>query len=328
MNEKELPILIVGAGSIGERHIRNLLSLGFTNISVYRQRNLPLRTIDAEKIRVLTNWKEVESLQPKIAFITSPTAFHLEQAISCAELGAHLFIEKPISHCIDEEGFAGLSKVIEQNQLHLHVGYMMRYHPLLLKVRRAVQDNTYGQLISFHSHWGEYLPDWHPWEDYRNSYAARRELGGGAALTLSHDLDVALWITGSPLAEYHILKSYKNTLEIDVEGSADVLLKFQDSTIGQVHLNFVQRNPERRYSYRFEEATLNIDFFQNQMVVFKDGIEKVISIPEFDRNDLFIAQTKSFMNAIKLPDQQWNSAQLRDSETILAICNEKPLSSK
>jgi predicted dehydrogenase len=153
-------------------------------------------------------------------------------------------------------------------------------------------------------------------------------LGGGAALTLSHDLDVALWITGSPLEEYKILKSNKNTLEIDVEGSADVLLKFEDSTIGQVHLNFVQRNPERRYSYRFDGATLNIDFFKNNMTVFKAGKEEVLSIPEFDRNDLFVAQTRAFMHAIKFPNQQWNSSQLKDSETILAICNEKSLIGK
>ena len=325
MSRKDAPILVVGAGSIGERHIRNLLALGYTNINICRQTNFPLRTISGEQARILTEWKDVEMLHPQIAFITSPTSFHLEQALACARLGAHLFIEKPLSHSLDVSGLQQLRKSLTQYNLHVQVGYMMRYHPLLKVVRQAVIDKRFGELISFHSHWGEYLPDWHPWEDYRTSYAARKDLGGGATLTLSHDLDVAMWITGSPLKAYQIIKSYKNNLEIDVEGTSEVLMAFQDGAIGQVHLNFVQRNPERRYEYRFDKATMLVDFFQNSLVTWEGKKKSKQVLPEFDRNDLFFDQTRSFMKALEKPSQEFNEAQLKTSETILAICSEQPL---
>ena len=325
MSPDNPPILIIGAGSIGERHIRNLLELGYSNIHAYRQRNLPLRTISPEKVRILTDWKDVQALQPNMAFVTSPTAFHLEQALACAQLGAHLFVEKPLTHLPDRSGISNLRNIVARKNLHLQVGYMMRHHPLLREVREAARDQRYGSLISFHSHWGEYLPDWHPWEDYRTSYAARKDLGGGVALTLSHDLDVALWIAGSRLKEYYIAKSHKNALEIDVEGSAEVLLTFEDETLGQVHLNFVQRNPERRYEYRFEHATMYIDFFRNLLSVQGGSETREPILEGFDRNDLFLEQTKAFMRAVQAPNQEYNEGQLLDSETILAICSGEPL---
>jgi predicted dehydrogenase len=278
-------------------------------------------------VSVLTEWDAVEALKPEIAFITSPTAFHMEQAIACAKLGTHLFIEKPLASQLDPEAMALLKKEVSNRKLHLQVGYMMRYHPLLKKVREAVSDSRHGNLISFHSHWGEYLPDWHPWEDYRLSYAARRDLGGGAALTLSHDLDVALWVSQAALNSYHILKSPLKPLEIDVDGSTDILLRFQNGTIGHVHLNFVQQNPERHYEYRFENATLKVDFFANTLTILQGNEKEQKVLEGFDRNDLFLDQTNAFLEALSSPNTDYSLGQLSISETILSICNEKPLPS-
>lgn len=325
MTGESQSILIIGAGSIGERHIRNLISLGHKNIFVYRQRNLPLRTIEREQVTVLTEWATVEQLSPQVVFITSPTSFHLQQAIACAKLGAHLFIEKPLASELDDNAINQLQKILVEQGKHLQIGYMMRYYPLLRQVRQAVIDGRYGQLISFHSHWGEYLPDWHPWEDYRTSYAARKDLGGGVALTLSHDLDVALWITGSPLKAYQMLKSHKNSLDIDVEGAADILFHFEDETIGHVHLNFVQRNPERYYEYRFDQATIRVNFFEHSFTIYQGKEKRVEKLEGYDRNDLFLAQTIDFLQSIEKPDQAYNEEQLFTSRKILAICAEKPL---
>lgn len=325
MTKEGLTILIIGAGSIGERHIRNLLTLNYQNIFVFRQRNLPLRSVDPKRVTILTEWIEVEKLLPEVVFITSPTAFHLKQAIDCAKLGAHLFIEKPLGSVLEDNAINKLQEILAQHQRHIQVGYMMRYYPLLQKVKQAIETDQYGHLISFHSHWGEYLPAWHPWEDYRTSYAARRDLGGGVALTLSHDIDTALWMAGSPLKNYHIIKSYKNQLDLEVEGAAEILFHFDNEVVGHVHLNFVQRNPERIYEYRFDQATVKIDFYEHSLTIYYNDSKTLEKMDGYDRNDLFLAQTKDFMQRIDQPEQQFNQDQLFTSKSILAICEHKPL---
>ncbi len=188
---RNVPILICGAGSIGERHIRNLWSLGFENLLVYRQRNLPFRDIADAEVQVILDWNDVLLLQPEIAFICTPTSQHMRQTIDCVSNNMHVFAEKPLSH--DLEHFEELTELIKSKKKILQVAYMMRFHPLIKHVKQAVDEKLYGKLMTMNSHWGSYLPDWHPWENYKESYAAKKSLGGGVALTLCHDIDLALW---------------------------------------------------------------------------------------------------------------------------------------
>ncbi|HOY94190.1 MAG TPA: Gfo/Idh/MocA family oxidoreductase, partial [Catalimonadaceae bacterium] len=95
---KQDPVLVIGGGSIGERHIGNLLTLGYTNIVVLRSRNLPFRTVDASKVTIVTDWESALALKPRAAFICTPTSLHISQAIKCAENGISILAEKPLSH--------------------------------------------------------------------------------------------------------------------------------------------------------------------------------------------------------------------------------------
>ncbi len=316
MMQKTDYCLIIGAGSIGERYIRNLWALGYKNIVVLRTRSLPFRDIGDASVTVVTSWKEVEQLKPIVAFVCNPTAMHLKSAMECAGRGIHVLVEKPLSHTV--EGFDLLAQKVRDKNILVHVGYMMRHHPLLKNVYEMVTSKPYGKLLQLQSYWGEYLPDWHPWEDYRTSYAAKRELGGGAALTLSHDLDLACWIAGGKLTEYKRVFNLSSPLEVDVESGADFLLQYDTGVVANVHLNFFQRSKERWYKYVFEDAVIFIDFFKSEMIIRDAAGERSERLEHFDRNDLFIEQIQYFFDSLNQPEK--SAVSIAESKQIITLC--------
>ncbi|GAB3170387.1 Gfo/Idh/MocA family protein [Telluribacter humicola] len=314
-------ILVLGGGSIGERHIGILWELGYRNIHLYRQRNLPFRTLDPARVQVFTDFERVADIAPKVAIICTPTALHVSQTLACVERGMHVLVEKPLSHT--SEGIQELRQAALKQQVLVQVAYMLRYHPLLQRVKHIIEDGTWGKLLSMQSYWGEYLPDWHPWEDYRTSYAARKELGGGAALTLSHDLDLLNWLAGCALDSWQTVKNYRSSLEVDVEAGADILLSYQSGTTAHCHLNFYERIPRRYYRFVLEEGTLELDYYAATLRLLRPTSSDVERIEGFDRNQLFVAQTRHFFDTLQNGNlTSHTQEQLDESETILKICNQ------
>jgi predicted dehydrogenase len=316
---KEKNILVIGAGSIGERHIRNLWQQGFHNIIVYRQRNAAFRDIADAKVTVITEWDALLALDIFAAIICTPTSQHLPQVYSCLQNGWHVLVEKPLSHLLfNTESFLSLIK--EKNTL-LQVGYMLRYHPLLQKVKELINTETYGKLINTQTYWGEYLPNWHPWEDYKDSYAAKVELGGGPALTLSHDIDIANWLSGADIKLVQSLKNYASSLEVETESLFDLNIAYENKSTAHVHANFCQRAAQRWYKIILDEAVIDIDYYASTLTI-NDGknIKKEV-IEGFDRNSLFIAQQEDFFDRINVNEHyEFSKQQLINAYNITKIC--------
>jgi predicted dehydrogenase len=311
-------ILIIGAGSIGERHIRNLLSLGYTNINVWRTRQLPLRTLSEQKVKVITREEDLDIIQPKVAFICTPTALHIEQAIACAKRGIHILIEKPLSDRL--EGVDQLKFLARQNNIYVKIGYMMRFHPLMVQLKEMIGQKAYGPLLSFTTHWGEYLPDWHPWEDYRISYAARKELGGGAGLTLSHDIDMVNWLTADTVEKFHALKNYVSSLEVDVEAGIDFLIKYRNGVTGHIHLNFFEKPANRFMLFVFEEGSVCFNYYKAVLKINTKQGAKEIRADNFDRNQLFMDQARTFFSELATFTVQDSIRNIEESELIIKMC--------
>ena len=317
---KSQPIVVFGAGSIGERHIRNLWQLGFRNIAVFRQRNLPFRDIADAKVTVIKTWEEVDKLKPIAAIITSPTSFHTTQTIECVKRNIHVLVEKPLSNTTED--FQELKNTIENRQVFVYVGYMMRFHPLVIKAKQIIDSKEYGDVISLQSKWAEYLPDWHPWEDYRTSYAAQKNLGGGVALTLSHEIDLCNFLSNSKVKTSYIQKNSKSKLEIDVESGADILIKYENDSTSNIHLNFYEKCKERFLRIVLDDASLIFDYFNSTLTIktnFQDDI--VFTEKDFDRNDMFVEQTKYFFSKLDSFTSEESLLQVDNSEQIIKICN-------
>jgi len=190
----ELKILIAGLGSIGRRHLRNLKTLGQGEIILFRTHQSTLPEDELEAFPVETDLETALSRKPDAVVIANPTALHMDVAISAAQAGCHLLIEKPIAPQWDEK-VAELRSIVSANDIRTLVGFQFRFHPVLSRIQELMK-GTIGHMLSFRVHWGEYLPGWHPWEDYRQSYAARKDLGGGVVNTLCHTLDYVRWLFG------------------------------------------------------------------------------------------------------------------------------------
>ena len=226
-------IFVVGPGSIGKRHLENARALGH----------------DAEAGRL----SDAESFGPEALVVASPTSAHLEALQWSVEHGVHAFVEKPLASSSD--GVAATLASAEAAGLTVAVGYNLRFHPALEAVRAAAHDGRIGRLLSVRAEIGQYLPDWHPEDDYRRSYAARAELGGGALLTLSHELDYVRWIAGE-VEDVRGLAVHVSSLELDVDDVAEVICRLTDGAVASIHMDFLDRSYNRRCRWVGERGTL------------------------------------------------------------------------
>jgi predicted dehydrogenase len=289
-------ILICGVGSIGERHIRNLLTLGYEDIILYRTSNSQLRSLD-QNFKTFNNLEEALLQKPDIAFITNPTSLHLNTAISCALAGCHLFVEKPLSNSL--EGVDKLNKIVIKKDLVCMTGFMYRYHPLIQKMKEITNSKILGELIWIRSSWGEYLPDWHPWEDYRTGYAAKDKLGGGPTATLSHDIDLAIWFSNSEVKKFVNFENHQSKLELETSHGNDILIKFYNGVTANIHVDFFQKPYHKEFEIVFTEGKLNFNYYNNKLyIISTDEKDKKIVMKDFNRNEMFLLEIKDFINAI------------------------------
>ena len=304
-------ILICGIGSIGERHLNNLLFLGYDDIILYRKNNFPLRTIKTD-FPVFKSLEKALDEKPDITFICNPTYLHVPTALLCAESGTHLFIEKPLSNNLID--LKKLKKILNDNNKKAMIGYMSRFNPCLLKGKEWIENGDIDEVIFARSQWGEYLPDWHPWEDYRKSYAANKIMGGGPALTLSHEIDTMLWFFGK-VKNAKGIGNYNSDLQIDSEHACDILITFDIGVTANIHLDFIQKPPVRNMEIVGKKGRIYFDYYKNEICRIPTSDEEkqcLYSAPtNFVRNHLYLEELKYFFHCLesnKTPYPDINSA--------------------
>ncbi len=307
-------ILIVGLGAIGQRHARNLRKLLGDDVDLIalRRRGGGVALSDEMRpqdgvlpeeslgIRVFSDLDEALAEKPDGAVIANPTSMHLETSAACLEAGCGLLIEKPLSHTWD--GVPEFVAAAESSAVPVAIGYQLRFHPLIERVRAIVRDETLGPVLSASSTYGEYLPDWHPYEDYRVSYAGRRDLGGGVLLTQIHDIDYLGWVLGWPTDVYSI-GGHFSSLEVDVDDTAASMWSciINGRTVPvQVQQDYVRRPAVRRLEMVMEQGGLHLDLLASHLLAWGPDGRCVVDehLRDFDRNDLFIAEMRNFLECL------------------------------
>ncbi|HUM28230.1 MAG TPA: Gfo/Idh/MocA family oxidoreductase [Anaerolineales bacterium] len=306
-----MKFLIAGLGSIGRRHFRNLIALGEKDIVLLRTRKATLPDDELAGYPVETDLAEaLKKHKPDAVVVANPTSLHLDVAIPAAEAGCHILLEKPVSHSLDR--LDQLEKAAAKSGSKILVGFQFRYHPTLNKARELIQSGALGKILTVHVHWGEYLPQWHPWEDYRQSYAARADLGGGVIVTLTHPLDYLRFLLGD-VASLWSFNGHLSALELNVEDFAEIGLKFSNGAVGGVHINYFQRPGVHKLEIVGTDGTMRWDNADGILHLFKmpapfgsysdlppAPVTESFSPPDgFERNQLFIAQTKHFIDIVR-----------------------------
>ena len=294
-----MKFVIAGLGSVGRRHLQNLMTLGEHDILLYRTDHSTLPDEELKEFPVETNLESALAQSPEAVIVSNPTALHMDVAIPAAEAGCHIFLEKPISHSLDQ--IEEFRSIIEHGGVKVLVGYQFRFHPGLQNIRRLIFDGAIGRPLSVRAHWGEYLPDWHPWEDYRQSYSSRADLGGGVILTLSHPIDYLRWLLGE-ITEVWAFTSQSKELKVDVEDTAEIGFRFKGGALGSLHLDYYQRPPDHHLEIVGVNGSIQWNYADGVIKVYRLKDQKWHTYPsprDFERNDMFLAQMKHFLDVIR-----------------------------
>lgn len=296
--------LVVGCGSIGTRHARNLSDLGI-DLSVFdldaaRQRRLA-SDVDASAPRSLEAALEDG---PDLAVIATPSHHHVEPATEAARAGSHLFVEKPLSN--DADGLDELLDVATENDLVTMVGSNFRFHPGIEAIHELLTEDSVGNVVSARIEAGSYLPDWHPDEDYRDLYSAKEGVGG-ALLDFIHELNYARWLFGDVEAVTAML-GRGSSLEIETEDTASLVARFEDDVLCEFHLDYVQRAYSRSCHVIGEAGTIRWDWDESAVRRYdprrETWVEEATWGDEWESNRMYVDEMEHFVRCVE-----------RDSET-------------
>lgn len=288
--------LICGLGSIGRRHLRNLVSLGQEDIVLLRTRTSTLPDEELDGLRVESDIERaLERWRPDAVIVANPTALHLQVAIPAAKAGCHLLIEKPVSCSM--EGIDILRQAVDHGGGLVLIGFQFRFHPGLQEAKRLLMEGVIGRPLTARAEWAEYLPDWHPWEDYRNSYAARKDLGGGVLLTLCHPFDYLRWLLGDVQGVRGVIASLGD-LGIGVEDTAEAILSHASGAISSVHLDYLGQPPRHRFEIDGTAGCLRWDNGDGAIHWWTTA-ERTWQVARppasFERNTMFLEEMRHFV---------------------------------
>ena len=289
-------ILIIGFGSIGQRHYKNLLKLGFNDVYIYDTDKV--KTVGKE-LKLIKKLNIAELGNFDVTFVCTPNNSHIKIANQCAQAGCHLFIEKPLSHNL--KGIDSLLKICKQKKLINMVGCNMRFHPGLKLVKNFLNKNKLGKIYSINHEFGYYLPYWRPKEDYQKNYAAKKASGGGIILDDIHEFDLLFYLNDyQPVTKSKFIFDKVSDLKIKTEDICFASFQFKNKVLGSVRCDYLQQNYSRNCKIVGEKGNLELDFEKNIVwLKNKQGSKKLFELKRSDNNDDYIEEIKYFLDCVK-----------------------------
>jgi len=302
-DKSSLKVLIIGFGSIGQRHYKNLLSLGYENVFVY--------DVDPKKIHdsrfTIQDLNEKTLKDFNVAFITNPTHLHVETALLAAKAGCNLFIEKPLSHNL--KGIKKLEKTVEKNKLISMVAANMRFHPALSFIKKYLEEEKLGKIYRISHEFGHFLPYWRPGADYKVGYAMKKETGGGILLDDIHEYDLLFWLLDfkDPI-ESHIIKNKTGNITEDSEDQATAIFLFPGGIIGTVTSDYLSQTYRRGLVIIGEKG--NITWSLKENIVWletKNGKKEIFGNKEYDLGEMYLREIEYFLDCVLKRKETENS---------------------
>lgn len=310
--------LLVGYGSIGRRHLQNLHALGVDDWAVVHTGSGTLPLEPPCPVRTYGDLQEaLDAEAPAFAVVANPTNLHVPTAVACLHAGASVLLEKPVAAALAEVGV--LERAAADGPGRVLVGFQFRFHSALRRIGELLGAGAVGAPLSARVIWAEHLPSWHPWEDYRRSYAARADLGGGVHHTISHPLDYLLMLFGEPISVMATLRE-DGPLGLGVPEAADVVARFAGGVAAQVHLDYWTRPTAHRVELSCTEGSIEWNYIAGTFRVWDAGTEAWHDEvhPGLEcRNELFVAEARHFLDVV---DGAAPFCTLRDGVNVVRLC--------
>lgn len=288
----------MGAGSIGKRHIRNAISIGINPDNIISLDTRDDRIDEVKKLGVKKTYKNFgEALKEDFdaAIVCSPTSMHIEQSIKLAQLKKHLLIEKPLDSKLD--GADELLKISKSNNLTVMIAYIFRFSPAIKFIKKKLNENIIGKILYFRGEFSEYLPDWHPYEDYRTFYMASKEQGGGSILDQCHIMDLSHHLIGEFESVIAINKKISN-LEIKADDLSELIVYHKNGVISSIHTDIFGRLHKKSIEIKGELGNIIWDFYKNEVTVYTSKDKKTEIYNQFNTNfnECYIEELKTFID--------------------------------
>jgi predicted dehydrogenase len=285
---------VIGNGSIGKRHIRNLITLGFEDIIL-------LRKIGKGNEYNCAEFNEMKAFlddQPDAIIIANPTSLHAEYLTQILDRNMHVMVEKPVLATMEE-----LQTIQKQLINYTAIGmtaYNMRFHPCVKETQRLIESGVLGKVYSSRFFVGQYLPDWRPNNDYSKSYSADKEMGGGVIFDLIHEIDLACFLVGEPRSNIAAEVDKLSDLQIQTEDIVEALYRSKRNCIVSIHLDYICQEYQRYIEIIGERCSLRADLYTNQIAVTSSVVDLDTKFfREFSRNDMYLEMLSSFVTCIE-----------------------------
>lgn len=298
-------VLVIGYGAIGKRHVDNLLKMKeIDKVTICSShldsfQNHP----EKERLNLLRSLDELSPMTSKerqfdFAIIANETYKHIETANTLAAFGINLFIEKPVSDSVTKA--ISLKKIAEKSDIKIYVGYNFRFLGALQYIKNQISKGVIGSLYFAEIEVGQHLPSWRPLSDYRGSYSARKEQGGGAALDLSHEIDYMRYLFGDPVS-WKIMKSKVSDLDINSEDIFKGIYQFSNGFLCSVNTDYLRHHKKRGINIVGSKGILGCDFVKKYIKMQKNSGE--ISLIEdahlFDVDESYKSELNNFIECIE-----------------------------
>ena len=311
-------ILIVGLGSIGQRHLRNLKLIepksNFYAIKSKKKKKTPLLNNfnqvlkgDIKKKYSLIYFNSISEIYKNnikidCAFVCTPSSKHITQVIELLNYNIHCFIEKPLGS--SSKKLSELESLLKRKKkIITMMGYQLRFNPLIKFLDKVIKKKSpIGKLLYANIHHGENIRDFHPYEDYRVSYAANKKLGGGIILTQIHEIDYFLHLFGDyKIINSTYISSKVSDLDIDVEdifSSNFLLKKNKNKMFCNINLNHFERPKKRKFYLIGSSGSLVTCFNTQKIEINKNGKKQILKF-NFKKNDIFMREIQFFISKVK-----------------------------
>ncbi len=319
-------ILICGLGSIGRRHLKVLKSLGDHHITALRS-GRSATSVSKTEIKPddeIYSINDLNGVKIDAALITNPTSHHIQAATEIAKMGIPMFIEKPLGNNLN--GIDELSKIVTEKNIPVSVGYNMIFHPAIIELKKNINEGKIGKVISAKSQFGTFMPGWHPYEDYKKSYAADPELGGGVVLTSIHEQNYLTDFFGD-VTEVKAMEVGGDVIGINSEEGVEVLMKHKSGVVSNINLNFFQKPYYRNCQIIGTEGTLYWDFMIPEIRILKKESNEIIKTGDSAMELLDISyrdQMIHFLDTVQRKEKPLMSLEkgIEDMKTALKILKE------
>ncbi|MBM4134038.1 MAG: Gfo/Idh/MocA family oxidoreductase [Nitrospira sp.] len=288
-------VFVVGCGSIGRRHLANLKSLGIRDLIVHDSAAERAQLVVGESgVRAVSTLAEGLDAKPVAVVVCTPPHMHVQVARDAVMAGADVLIEKPISDRL--EGLEALVEVSAERGRVIMVGYNLRFHRGLRRMRDLVLSGAVGKVLTLQAEFGYHLASWRPKMDYRKGYFASENSGGGVLLDVSHEIDYVRWIAGEVHSVYAVAE-HVSPLEIDTEDVAFLSLRFAGGHLGQVSLDCLQPGYSRWCKVTGSEGALAWEHGQG-LRSWENGAWREIE-PAQDIGETYLREMEHFLACVQ-----------------------------